>query len=304
MAEPRIARLYLYPDLRRRVQAGKPGFVTTLCAVLRAQGFEVCLNGDTPEDLRAAKGHPGYAIVRMTDPPTERGVTFRRTYFAPFWHIERSAARWDWPVAQARFDPRGVKPHKAARLLANLRARHFPGVTPGRDGHVLIALQGRLLERRGFQSCTPLQMIEAVLEHDQTRHIHATLHPRETYTAHEMQALEALTRRFARLTVGMGGSDRVLPGCDYVVTQNSAVAFAGYLLEKPAALFGQIDFHHIAANVHTLGAEQALHSVPDMRPDFAAYLWWFLRDHAIDDSRPDAQARITQALIRAGWPLD
>ena len=40
-----------------------------------------------------------------------------------------------------------------------------------------------------------------------------------------------------------------------------------------------------------------------MAPDFAAYLWWFFRDHAIDDSRPDAGTRILQALTRGGWPV-
>lgn len=302
-SEPRIARLYLYPDLRRRVEEGRRGFLTTLCGVLRDNGFDVRICGDDPDELAKARDRSGYSIVRMIDPPSPRGVTFRRTYFAPFWHIERSAARWDWPVAKASFDPADVKPHKAERFMTNMRARHFPGATTSRDGLVLIPLQGRLLEKRSFQTCTPLQMVQAVLEHDKTHRIHATLHPSETYSPQEIAALEDLSHRFPRLSYGKGETDRFLPVCDYVVTMNSSVALAGYFLEKPAALFGRIDFHHIAAKAHDLGAEATLGAVPDLRPDYAAYLWWFLRDMAIDDSRPDAETRIVQALVRAGWPM-
>jgi hypothetical protein len=303
MTEPLVARFYLYPDLRRRVDAGRRGFLTSLAEVLRAHGWEVILCDDTPEELLAAKDRPGYSLVRMTQPPNARGLTFRRTYFAPFWHIERQAERWSWPVAQAVFDPATVNPAKAQRFFGNLRHKHL-GEAPEtrRDGFVLVPLQGRLLEQRSFQSCSPIEMMEALLEHDPERRIVACLHPKERYSVAEIDALEKLERNH-RFTLTEHATERLLPLCDYVATMNSSVAFKGYLLEKPAVLFAGIDFHHIAANVSTLGQRVAIEQAPELKPDFAAYLWWFLRDHAIDDSRPDAPTRIKQALHAGGWPL-
>ncbi len=45
------------------------------------------------------------------------------------------------------------------------------------------------------------------------------------------------------------------------MTQNSAVAMTGYFFHKPSVLFGRIDFHHIAANVHELGVDEAFRQV-------------------------------------------
>lgn len=303
MPEPGLARFYLYPALRARLLAGRLPFLSTVRDVLQARGWEVHLHDDSPEELAAAPDRPGHALVRMIEPLNARGLTFRRTYFAPFWHIERSAERWTWPVALADFDPSTVNPQKAARFLSNMRARHFAGAQATREGMVLVPLQGRLLEQRSFQSMSPLAMLEAVLEHDTTRRVHATLHPKEHYETVETDALDALQRRFPRLAVTLGGTGALLPACDYVATQNSSVALSGYFLGKPAVLFGRIDFHHIAAKVHDLGPEEAIRQAPGMAPDFAAYLWWFFRDHAIDDSRPDAETRILQALRRGGWPV-
>ncbi|WP_425097588.1 hypothetical protein [Tropicibacter sp. S64] len=303
MGEPRIARLYLYDDLRRRVEAGRRGFLTTVTALLRGEGWEVYLRPDTPEELAQARTRSGYSLVRMIAPSNPRGLTFRRTYFAPFWHIERSAERWDWPVARAAFDPSTVPPHKAQRFLATLRHRHFSDhAAPTREGFVLVPLQGRLLERRSFQACTPIQMLETLLQHDPKRHIHATLHPKEPYNPQDIAALDRLAA-LPRFSYGKGESERLLPACDYVATMNSSVALHGYVLEKPALLFGRIDFHHIAASVFDLGLGEAMSRAPVMRPDFAAYLWWFFRDKAIDDSRPDAPARIAAALRAGGWPI-
>ncbi|HRO15021.1 MAG TPA: hypothetical protein PLL33_08265, partial [Paracoccus sp. (in: a-proteobacteria)] len=84
---------------------------------------------------------------------------------------------------------------------------------------------------------------------------------------------------------------------------NSAVAFDGYLLHKPAVLFAQIDFHHIGLNVADMGADAALRAAPDHAPDFDGYLLWFLRRQAIDGQAADAGARILAAMRRGGWPI-
>ena len=95
--------------------------------------------------------------------------------------------------------------------------------------------------------------------------------------------------------------ERYLPACDYVVSQSSGAAFFGYFFGKPAALFGKIDFHHIAANVHDLGVEEALGRVAEMRPDFERYLWWFWQEMSINAGRDEAEAQIALRFRTAGW---
>lgn len=298
---PRIARFYLYGDLRRRVEAGRYPLLNTLHDVLKARGIQVELCGDSATDLAAARAFPGYGLVRMIAPPNPRALTFRKTYLEPFFHIEQSAERWSWPVARAGFDPAQVPAEKARRFRDSFRHRLFPDATIRREGFVYLPLQGRLSERRSFQTCTPLEMIERLLEHEQTRPVVATLHPRETYSETDLGALGKLAQH-PRLSVQTGGPARWLPACDYVVTQNSSVAFSGYFLNKPAVLFADVDFHHIAANVRDIGAAEAIRMAPEMRPDFAAYLWWFLRAQSIHTGRSDAPERIHAVLDRAGWP--
>ncbi|CUH79364.1 hypothetical protein [Tropicibacter naphthalenivorans] len=294
------AHLYLYPDLQRRVAEGRHGFLCALVDVLKDNGFDVQMHGDTPEELDAGRARGGYSVVRMIDPLGPQGVTFRKTYYEPFYHLETTSARWTWPVAQTPFDP-NQPAHKAARFVANMRARIFGDRAISRDGFIFVPLQGRLLEKRSFQTMTPIEMLETLLEHD-TRKIVATLHPRETYTAPELTALEKLEVLNHRFFVTREPAEDLLASCDYVATMNSSVALAGYFIEKPALLFGQVDFHHIAARYADHGPD-AIAKAPTLTPDYAAYLWWFFRVMAIRARGEDAHQGVRAALKRAGWPI-
>ena len=81
------------------------------------------------------------------------------------------------------------------------------------------------------------------------------------------------------------------------------MAFNGILFEKPMILFARSDFHHIAANAEALGVAQAFDAVQTMTPNFAAYLWWFWQQMAINAGRPEAQDQIRASLRRGGWPV-
>jgi hypothetical protein len=70
---------------------------------------------------------------------------------------------------------------------------------------------------------------------------------------------------------------------------------------EPAVLFGRSNFHHVAANVHNLGPSEAISRVADMKPDYDAYLWWFLLGMSIHSGKPDANTKILDAIKRAGW---
>ena len=302
MSDAQTVRLYLEPSLRDSALAGTHNFIARIVAVLEAAGLHVEIRGNGPVDKRAHRGFGGWSLVHMEAPWDTHGLTFRRAYHYPFWAIEPHAERWLWHVAQTPFDPSQVVATEAARFAAFWRKRLFPGLAPGDEGYLYLPLQGRLAEHRSFQTMSPLAMVEAVLAHD-PRPVVATLHPRETYTAADLDGLERLAARFPRLRVETGQMERFLPACSAVVTQNSSAAFNGYFFAKPAVLFARIDFHHIAAQVDALGVAGAMRALSGPKPAFDRYIWWFWQKMSINAGRPEAGERIAAALRRGGWPV-
>ncbi|WP_323716521.1 hypothetical protein [Paracoccus aminovorans] len=300
MNQAPILRVYLEGPLLRMTWAGKMNFLNVLKAAVESRGWRVEWHETGPEARRAAPGRDGYALFHMQPPTHDRALTFRRAYHYPFWRIETTQQRWRFRVAQARFDPDAVDPATAEEFARNLRARVLPGPSPTRTGPVLVPLQGHLRRCRSFQTMSPVQMLEQVAATG--RPTVATLHPRERYDAADHAALDRLTARHPNLHLG-GDTAALLRDCAFVATQNSGVAFDGYILGKPAVLFGQIDFHHIGLNVARQGAGPALAATDHHAPDYARYLWWFLQEQSINASRPEAPERILAAMRKGGWPI-
>lgn len=300
MSEPLDLRLYLHQPMLGEARRGKVNVLQRLIGLLQGQGWRAQILPSDEAARAAAPDQPGYALYHMEKPTHDRALTFRRAYHFPFWRIERVAERWRWPVAEARFDPETIDPVRAATFHARLAARVLPGPPPQRGDHVLIPLQGRLSETRSFQTMSPLDMVAQVA--GTGRRCVATLHPKEIHTPEDRAALDALAARHPNLTIG-GDTAALLRDCAFVATQNSGVAFDGFILGKPAVLFGQVDFHHIGLKVADLGPDAALAAAADHHPDFARYLFWFLQMNAINMSAPDADARIAAALSRGGWPV-
>ena len=304
MEEPKVVRFYLEPSLRESAQAGEHNFISKIVGVLEAADFRVEFKANTTAERVKAPMRAGFAMFHMEEPTHDRALTMRRVYHYPFWQIERSGKRCDWTVAKSAFDSTQVDRKEARRFTTYWRARLFADVGEiSRDGFVYVPLQGRLQEKRSFQTCSPLEMIDHVLEQDPARRVIATLHPNETYGADDMAALEAMIARHPRLEVRMGDMAEMLRGCDYVVTQNSSAGFNGYFFGKPLILFAEVDFHHIAAKVSDLGIAGAFEAVRDMTPDFEGYLWWFWQQMSINAGRSEASEKIAQALRRGGWPI-
>jgi hypothetical protein len=295
-AARRVLQVHLDDAMRHAAAAGEVGIVNRLIAAL--PDWRVAL-----VPLDAPPLRDGYSLLHMQEPLSPRSLTLRLAYLYPFWRIEATNERWRFDVAQAAFRPAMIPAPQAARFAARLRERWFPSVTARRGGFVLIPLQGRLAEHRSFQSMSPLRMMAETLRHLPDRPVVATLHPKETYPAEDLAALEALCRQFPRLTVQTGGTDAALANCDLVVAQNSSVALKGFALEKPAVLFAGIDFHHIAGSVPREGVEAAFDRALGPPPDFAAYLTWFFRRQSINATAPDAEAQIRARLAQHGWPV-
>ena len=209
--------------------------------------------------------------------------------------IEATNDRWHWEVVDQKFQPRPG----SEWFLNYWQQRIFDGLTITEGGYIFMPLQGKLLERRHFQARSPVDMIAATLQADPTRRILATLHPKESYSAEELAALQSFGPRFELRTQP---SKPLLAGCDYVVTENSALAFSGFFARKPAVLFAEIDFHHIAGSVPRLGVAEAFRVVT--RPQsYAGYLHWFLRDRAISAWSEDCKTKIVARMRGLGWPI-
>jgi hypothetical protein len=297
-------RFFLEPSLRASAMAGGHNFIGKLASVLKDHGFQIeyCADDDDSVAL-AARDDGHFSLFHMRQPVGRRALVFRRVYHYPFWAIEPSSERWNWHVARSHFDPESIDPNLAESFARFWRKKLFgrPNPCPKGEGFLYIPLQGRLTQHRSFQSCSPIDMIEKVLLLD-ARPVIVGLHPKESYTAEDYAALERLSTRYPRLTLKTGGMETYLPACDAVVTQNSSVAFNGFFLGKPAVLFAQIDFHHIAVDALT-DPEAAFAKLPGHAPDYQRYLFWFWQIMSINAGKPEASDSILRALHRANWPV-
>lgn len=298
MTATRHVQIFLEDPLLQSALKREHKFIRLLQDVLEQGGYSTEFLSDTGSSYRDA-----LSLVHMKRPRGRKGLTFRRVYHYPFWQIDQSEQRWVWDVAKARFDPETVNAGTARKFQRFWRKRlygtqHAPA-TP--DGPVYVPLQGKLTKQRSFQVISPIRMLETVLRYDANRDVVATLHPKEIYDPTELSALEQLAFRHTRLTIGEGGPEHYLPICAYVVTQNSSVAFDGFLFNRPAILCAKIDFHHIAQNLTRRTAEEAFDRVLTDRPDFAKYIHWFWQDQSINAGRGDAAGKIRARLARFGW---
>jgi hypothetical protein len=301
MTYNQTVHILLEPGLLESALAGNHPFIAKMALVLESAGFRVeyRLHGDQNRTDQT------YVLSHMKPPPGSRGLIFRRVYEYPFWQIDSSASRWEWDVAKASYDPAAVSGAEAARFYSAWQKRLYGDATHNlsRDGIVYVPLQGKLQEKRSFQVCSPIEMLENCLVHDPGRRIVATIHPNENYSAREIAALDKLERDNSRLRVEAGGMIPMLQTCDYVVTQNSSVAFAGYFFGKPALLFGNIDFHHIAIKADMTYLATAFTSVAQARPNYARYLYWFWQTQSINAGRDDVHSKIAARFERFGWPM-
>ena len=305
MTAPKTLNFYLEDSLLRSARRGEHNFISKVAMVMQRSGYNISYLPQTHQTDAQARRHNSYSMFHMKPPLNERGLVFRRVYHYPFWAIEPVAERWNWTVAQTAFDPEGVPEKQAQQFYARWQKRLF-GEAPlsaSRDGYIYVPLQGMLSVHRSFQTCSPMSMIDAILKHDPTRKVIATLHPKEVYSEADIAALHLLEALHKRFELRAGGMEELLQGCDYVVTQNSSAAFAGYFFGKPAVLFAQIDFHHIAASVSHIGEEEAFRKVQDMTPDYAKYIHWFWQTMSINAGHPSAEEKIKAAIKRAGWPM-
>lgn len=296
---------YLEAEFLERAMDGKVNVVNQIVSAFESKGFDVDYQYDTEVALLQSAQNPGYSMFHMEHPFHVRALTLRRAYFYPFWQIESSGKRWEWEVAKAKFRADQINWEIAHNFVHRWRKWLFDSaqITGKNEGYVFVPLQGRLLEKRSFQCASPIEMVKATAVANPDRDVIVTLHPKETYLEAEREALDDLISQHTNLRLVTGDAVKLVARCDYIVTQNSSLAMVGYFHEKPVVLFGQIDFHHIGINAHSVGIEQAFELVKAAKPDFVRYLYWFLQLNTINAGRDDAEQQIIDRVQARGWVL-
>mgnify|MGYP003111061812 FL=1 len=306
MDQPFDVTFYLDPGLLKSARAGEHNFIGLIAKTLTEAGMRVFYQPNSDAARRASKDLPGYALFHMDDPTHPRALTLRRSYFYPFWQIESSARRWEWNVALTPFKPQDIDMAEAKRFFAFWRKRLYPqaNAAPVTDGPVYVPLQGMIRQHRTFQSCSPLTMIANTADRFANNDIVVTLHPNEVYSDADHGALQDLAARYPNVAISVQDMVTCLNACQLVVTQNSSVALAGFFFRKPAVLFAQIDFHHIAGNVPRDGEDRAFATWRN-DAEYEAYIWWFLQHMSINAGRPPEEVteKIASVLWNHGWPV-
>lgn len=300
MPHTRILNLYLPQTWREDAAAGRVQIVNHIHAVVARQGLKVLIHPDTHAEMADPERRHGWSLFFQQEPVGPRCLCLRLAYHLPFWQIEATNQRWWFDVAQKSFNPEDVDPLAARNFFFSWRRQLLGERQVSRDGFIFVPLQGRLSDHKPHQAMSPLAMLHATLELD-PRPIRATLHPRETYTATDLHALEDLMRRYPRLEVTRSDSLKLLAACDMVVSENSSTALKGFFFRKPTVLFAGVDFHHIAGSVPRDGVAKAFALAEGTVPDHAAYLYWFFHENSINSGAPEADEQILARFTRHGW---
>lgn len=271
--------------------------------ILEPHGLRPSIHPATRWEVLRSAVQPGYSLILMAEPKGARMLTFRRGYMPGTWRFERTNQRGDWTVAGMTFDPDWTDRDEARAWVGRQRKRLRLDRAPlERAPYILVPLQGKLFEKRRFQTKSPIDMIRDAVRFAQGRDILLTLHPREIYSEAERSAIDNLARD-PKVHLVEHDMNSLLASADFVVTQNSSVAFWGLFHETPSILYAECDFHHINIMIENTAADRAFAEVGSTSPDFATYLYWFCHHAHLDLSLPRAPHRLVSRLRALGWAI-
>lgn len=298
-----LATVFLTSRSLKRAHDGDHEFVQAIQKIAKRKNRIVKLAQDTPAN-RNALGSGAQTLVHMSHPAGPNGLVFRKLYGGSFYRIENLAERWHWQLAQAKFNPDKISSDVAQPFFEHWRDTLFgaDANTPTQDGFIYMPMQGRLLKHRLFQSMSPVDMISTTLAQTKLPII-ATLHPNETYTEEELQVLSNLEQDTPRFTLGQDPMASLLRRCDFVVTQNSSVAFHGAFFKKKALLFAGAEFHHAFTSIGQHPPAKAFEALKRSSPEFAKFIYWFWKLNAIDLAEKGHVQKLIKRLKDLGWTL-
>lgn len=283
---------YLKPPGRAAIARGDKTMPARVLAAVAGAGWTTSVHPEA--EVPDIPHRDGFHMVLNLAPPAPHCLTLRPAGFSPFWQIETTNDRWDWQIARRSYRPPEIAQDRIDAFVASWARHLFGDLRGSTGGGILIPLQGKLTERRPFQSASPVVMIHETLKRWPDRPVRATLHPAETYSDAELAALEVFRRDFPNFSVGGD-----IASADLVVTENSTLAFKALFLGKPALLWARIDWHHGLPSVARDGMA-ALEEAERPR-DIGRYLWWYRQQSLF--GWDDTPAPILARLRALDWPI-
>ena len=107
MTKPVPVEIYLSSPVFRQFNNGQFNFLNLVVSVLKDANIQTTvLRKETGFDDGLTQ-QTARSLVYMTPPLDSNGLTFRKSYIAPFWRIETQAKRWKFDVARSGM--RGAK---------------------------------------------------------------------------------------------------------------------------------------------------------------------------------------------------
>jgi len=302
---PQKIIIHLPAPVKKSVDAGAHNFFSILRQTFETAGYETVTRRQRKYSGVAALFGKDLHIFDIDGAVGRRALNVRRAHFYPFWSLENAGTRRTPRIAGKVFDPKSVNALKAQDFFNKICVRNLPAapeVLP-EDDFIFVPLQGRLLKRRNWQFANCKQMIDSILAQEPTRKILVKPHPRETYSRAEQAFISELSR-FPQISITKADTHSLLAQCSYVATQNSAVAFEGFLYQKPAILFAKSDFHHICQTVTSPDqATEAFAKLAVERPAFEKFIYWYLQLNCINAGRDDAGTVILKMARECGWDM-
>lgn len=235
-------------------------------------------------------------------------------YFWEFWHLDPLGTKACSSIGQLAYDPASV-PYGRAKSFFEAQQAKLIGPRVSKYGQkaertvvpagaLAVFLQGEYPMKQQVTTFDDLAMVAAVRACDIDRPIVIKPHP-----------LVKNPFSLAELRVALHGDDRmiltdanvhdILDACAATVSINSTVALEGFLHRKPAVLFGQADFHHIAGRVNAVEDFSAVLAAQMQRKrGYAQYMAWYFLRHCLRLGSPGLQAALWLRFAAAGFPKE
>ncbi len=297
--------IHTHESMRENIAAGHHKFSDLMQSVFEDMGYAFQLKPHTPRQIMQARLDRNYHIFHINGAQGPRALNMRKSFYNPFWTIEKPHTRHFGRIAHKAFDPRIVGPGLARPFFNHMQKTRIETGSTGLNikGYVLLPMQGKLCKKRPWQFADLATMVRTIRTHDPDRKIILKPHPREVYSTAERTLVKELAQ-LPNVEVVDAPIHALLASCAYVATHNSAVAFEGILLKKPAILFAKAHYHHLFPTIRKPeDATAAFARVQGEDFPFGAYLYWYLQMNSINVRQPSATAKIIEAMHESGWDL-
>jgi hypothetical protein len=233
-------------------------------------------------------------------------------YFWRFWQLDPQGVKAFSSTGAAHYDPEQMPRRRAQSFFDNMHKRYvqsrkskyaqpetqqqFP------DNAISVFFQGDYPVTSGATSTADIEMLRAVQAGAGDRPIIVKPHPLASNFSDIAETL-ALAETDSRITVTDANIHDILSASCVTVSINSTVALEGFLHLKPAILFGQSDFHHLAGRVHAPKEfETVLARELDRDEGYEQFLAWYFLKMCLPLNNARLEERIWKIFSKAGFP--